>query len=451
MFVAFSIFLMVLFGIWWSLWLSTGPSPHFGTLAGQLQLGVPRSDFCIHHSICHMKRSMLSWRASGCTSEHAQQKWETYGSAFLNNSDYNSLVRKYVSSELSLAWLGKGVRLECSVGAVARWVLRRWSVYKRESNQTMFVRWKLHRWDMGEAPANTKYIWPGCQTKQSSSVVPVGGISALACNFVMFCLLEDYITPEMQSVVEPLIWCANLIKVAICVCKGECATRDRKGCRYAWSHSIHSSVGVRHWLGQLGRDTSNMNIPNIKVPLAQMKRRRRAYILSILLERARPQVSETHTYFCTLACEQLTFLEDDVERERIVAEADRCQKMQQVKEFKKICSIHSYSVCGAFGGVCLGSARPDLQWPESHSNVSSRGLQSQRQIWAAIGTIRYHSRHNPSTVFTVWSFYVLFTFSRWVTRFAQDRGIENGCSWQVYQLFGPTWPAAYWKRNFGIA
>lgn len=296
MFVAFSIFLMVLFGIWWSLWLSTGPSPHFGTLAGQLQLGVPRSDFCIHHSICHMKRSMLSWWASGCTSEHAQQKWETYGSAFLNNSDYNSLVRKYVSSELSLAWLGKGVRLECSVGAVARWVLRRWSVYKRESNQTMFVRWKLHRWDMGEAPANTKYIWPGCQTKQSSSVVPVGGISALACNFVMFCLLEDYFTPEMQSVVEPLIWCANLIKVAICVCKGECATRDRKGCRYAWSHSIHSSVGVRHWLGQLGKDTSNMNIPNIKVPLAQMKRRRRAYILSILLERARPQVSETHTH-----------------------------------------------------------------------------------------------------------------------------------------------------------
>ena len=231
MFVAFSIFLMVLFGTWWSLWLSTGPSPHFGTLAGQLQLGVPRSDFCIHHSICHVKRSMLSWWASGCTSEHAQQKWETYGNAFLNNSDYNSLVRKYVSSELSLAWLGKGVRLECSVGAVARWVLRRWSVYKRESNQTMFVRWKLHRWDMGEAPANTKYIWPGCQTKQSSSVVPVGGISALACNFVMFCLLEDYITPEMQSVVEPLIWCANLIKVAICVCKGECATRDRKGCQ----------------------------------------------------------------------------------------------------------------------------------------------------------------------------------------------------------------------------
>ena len=45
--------------------------------------------------------------------------------------------------------------------------------------------------------------------------------------------------------------------------------------------------------------------------------------------------THTHTYFCTLACEQLTFLEEDVERERIVAEADRCQKMQQVKEFKK--------------------------------------------------------------------------------------------------------------------
>ena len=123
------------------------------------------------------------------------------------------------------------------------------------------------------------------------------------------------------------------------MCKGECATRDTvdKGAGMR-SHSTHSFAGVIG-LGSLARDTSNINIPNIKAPLAQIIRRRRAYILRILLERARPQAFETHTYFCTLACEQLTFLEEDVERERIVAEADRCQKMQQVKEFKKIYAL----------------------------------------------------------------------------------------------------------------
>ena len=64
---------------------------------------------------------------------------------------------------------------------------------------------------------------------------------------------------------------------------------------------IHLSACVIG-LGSLARDTSNMNIPNIEVPLAQMKRRRKAYILSILLERARPQVSETHTHILLHSC-----------------------------------------------------------------------------------------------------------------------------------------------------